>query len=133
MARYFLNEFQRQKLESYPEFLLKEDMHKFFTLTIRDKEFIKDCRGDANKIGNAIQICTIKFIGFVPLNFFEISKNFVKYVAKQLNLDWNDFYNYAQREQTRTEHLNKILIHLNFKHYDVEYEKKLQAWLNGLL
>jgi len=105
-------------------------MHKYFTLTEKDREFIKIARGDANKIGIAIQLCTIKFIGFIPENFSDLSKSFIRYVAKQLDVDWNDFYNYGQREQTRTEHLGKIIDHLNFKYYDSEYEKKFQLWLN---
>jgi len=81
MARYFLNEFQRQKLESYPEMLIKEDMFKFFTLSENDKNFLKSFRGESNKLGAAIQLCTVRFIGFIPENFFKLDKIFVRYIS----------------------------------------------------
>jgi TnpA family transposase len=131
VARYFLNEFQRQKLESYPEMLIKEDMFKFFTLTENDKNFIKGFRGDSNKLGVAIQICCICFIGFIPEDFYKLNKSFLRYVAKQLDLSFHAFFDYAVREQTRTEHLAKALTHLGYSYYDEKHEQSLQNWLNS--
>ena len=130
MARYFLNEFQRQKLELYPEMLIKDDMFKFFTLSENDKVFLKNFRGESNKLGVAIQLSTIRFIGFIPENFFKLDRTFVRYISKQLNINFQSFYEYAVREQTRTEHLSKVLTYLNYNYYNENYEKDLQNWLN---
>jgi TnpA family transposase len=130
MARYFLNEFQRQKLELYPEMLIKDDMFKFFTLSENDKVFLKNFRGESNKLGVAIQLSTIRFIGFIPENFFKLDRTFVRYISKQLNINFQSFYEYAVREQTRTEHLSKVLTYLNYNYYNENYEKVLQNWLN---
>ena len=56
-----------ERLRSFPE-INREELIRFFTLTPVDVEFIDPGRGrgPSDRLGMAVQLCTLPWLGFVP-------------------------------------------------------------------
>ena len=56
-----------ERLRSFPE-INWEELIRFFTLTPADVEFIDPGRGrgPSDRLGLAVQLCTLPWLGFVP-------------------------------------------------------------------
>ncbi|WP_115222881.1 DUF4158 domain-containing protein, partial [Legionella donaldsonii] len=63
----FLTDEQYQSYARYPDKLSQEQLDKYFYLDDKDRELINTCRRDYNKLGYALQLTTIRFLGtFLP-------------------------------------------------------------------
>ena len=78
-----LNDVDKERFNLFPKYIQEEDVSKFFTLSESDKKEIKKQRGNHNKLGFALQICTLRFLGFSP-NLNMAPRELIIYVAKQL-------------------------------------------------
>ena len=53
--------------ERLPDEIDAETLRKYFTLAKADQEAVEKCRGAVNKVGFAIQLCTLRWQGhFLP-------------------------------------------------------------------
>ena len=59
----FLTDDQYQTYAKYPEVLTQDQLDKYFYLDDKDKDLIDVCRRDYNKLGYAIQLTTVRFLG----------------------------------------------------------------------
>ena len=89
---------------------------RYFHLDEADLEFIFDRRGNHNRLGFALQITSVRFLGkflseptFVPINAQQ-------FVATQLSiLDVSVLSDYATRETTEREHTALIRTHYGYR------------------
>jgi hypothetical protein len=70
LATQFFSDEQMERLRSYPD-IGREELIRFFTLTRKDLGFIDNLdrgggRGPAARLGLAVQLCTLPWLGFVP-------------------------------------------------------------------
>jgi hypothetical protein len=65
-ARMFSEE-QLEQLRSFPD-IGRDDLIRYFTLTQADMAFVDPGRGrgPADRLGLAVQLCTLPWLGFVP-------------------------------------------------------------------
>jgi hypothetical protein len=65
-TRVFSDE-ELERLRSFPE-INREELIRFFTLTAADVEFVDPGRGrgPGDRLGLAVQLCTLPWLGFVP-------------------------------------------------------------------
>lgn len=109
--RSILSTAERESLLSLSD--NQEDLIRYYTLTESDLAIIQQRRGPANRLGFAVQLCYLRYPGFI-LGIAEQPDPFLlKYVADQLKIDVECWNEYGQREQTRREH-----------------QVELQKWLN---
>ena len=87
MPIQFLTSEQRQKYSVYFEEPSAEDLGRNFFLDDRDKSFISHRKGDKNRLGLALQLCTVRHIGFFLKDLNEIPEVVIKYVACQLYIE----------------------------------------------
>ncbi|MBD5799565.1 hypothetical protein BHU24_02280 [Bacillus pseudomycoides] len=73
-----------------------------------DIEIIKRHRRDHNKLGFALQLCMFRFPGWTLSDVHHIPECVVNYIAKQLQISAKEIRIYAEREQTKHEHLEEI-------------------------
>lgn len=71
MATQFFSDEQMERLRSYPD-IGREELIRFFTLTRKDLGFVDNLergggRGPAARLGLAVQLCTLPWLGFVPM------------------------------------------------------------------
>lgn len=125
----FLTDAQRARLSRFPDEVLDEDLAAHFTLTDSDRAIIDRRRGDDNRLGFALQLCTLRFLGFVPDDVRGMPLRVVGYVAEQLRTSPSDLATYATREQTRTDHQVEAQAALGFRSADLADVAHLDEWL----
>ena len=83
-------------------------MGTYFTLTPHDLEIIQQRRRDHNRLGFAVQLCVLRYLGWTFSDVKEVSVHIIRYLVKQIKADPESFALYADREATKYEHLVEI-------------------------
>jgi TnpA family transposase len=90
----------------------RSELIRLYTFSEQDLSVINQRRGDANRLGFAILMCGLRYPGRA-LTASELPPNaLLTMVARQLGLDPNVWVQYAEREETRREHLSELRIFL---------------------
>lgn len=131
MPGQFLSETQRFRLNRFPSSFNAEDLNKHFLLTLRDIEQVHSMRGPENQLGFALQLCTLRYLGYCPddLSLGQVGSEVMVYLARQLRLDPASFADYGKRAHTRTDHLHKAQLYLGYREVKEDDFKKLEEWL----
>jgi hypothetical protein len=78
---------------------------RYFHLDASDLEFISDRRGDQNRLGFALQLTSVRFLGAFLLDLTLVPLNTQIFVARQLSItDISILGDYAKRDVTKREH-----------------------------
>lgn len=102
-----------------PQELDLEELNKYFVLSPNDLIEIHDCRGATNKLGFAIQLCCLRWFGYLLPDLRNTPATIVEQVMRQLGLvDRVDLLDYPQSENTRTGHHDRIRTYLSFQKCD---------------
>ena len=104
--------------EQLPETLDPESLRKYFTLTETDLQEVAVCRGVVNKLGFAVQLCTLRWQGYFLGDTRGLPATVLETLARQLGLLAMSIDDYPQNEKTRWEHLERIRQHLRFQPCD---------------
>src|SRR5438105_4339408 len=100
----FLTDSERTHLSSFPIEITTFDLVAFFTLSAADLDQLPKTSTAHNRLGFALQLCTLRYLGFCPDNLSTIPKNVVAFVAGQLGIKEATTDAYGSRNQTRTDH-----------------------------
>jgi TnpA family transposase len=92
-----------------------DTLRKYFTLTKADLEQVDQCRGPTNRLGFAVQLCTLRWHGYFLPDTRDIPSSVVEMIGSQLGLLPIAPDNFPQNEKTRFEHLERIRQHLGFE------------------
>lgn len=76
-----------------------------YTFSTEDLEIINQHRRDHNRLGFDVQLCILRYPGCTVTNMPAIPEGLLKFVAKQIGIDYMVYEAYAKREPTRREHL----------------------------
>ena len=94
-----------EQTESYGRFTGEPDelqLARYFHLDEADKEFIGKSRGDHNRLGIALQIGCVRFLGTFLTDMNHIPSGVRHFTARQLGIrDITVLAEYGQRENTR--------------------------------
>ena len=94
---------ERQSLLAISD--LKDDLIQHYTLSDIDLALIQQCRGTHNRLGFAIQLCYMRHPGLVLASDSAPFPPLLQWVADQLKIPVDAWHLYAQRAETRREHL----------------------------
>ena len=75
-------------------------MVRYFTLTGDQVEFLAGRRGDQNRLGLAVQMTTLPWLGFVPDDVEAAPVEAVARLAGSLGIDPGVLAGYGRRDQT---------------------------------
>lgn len=128
-TRVFVDE-ELARLREFPE-ITREELFRFFTLTQADIAFIAPGRGrgPADRLGVAVALCTLPWLGFVPDKVASAPPVAVARLADQLNIDAVELRSYGSRAQTRTEHLQLVARYLGWRPPGAMEWKDLEEFL----
>ncbi|MGH3601548.1 MAG: Tn3 family transposase, partial [Pseudonocardiaceae bacterium] len=107
---------QYEQLRSFPE-ISRDELFRYFTLTSADVAFVDPGvgRGPADRLGIAVQLSTLPWLGFVPDDVPSAPPAVVARLAEQLGLNPGALRGYGKRAHTRSDHLNKVAKYLTWK------------------
>ena len=114
-ARMFSEE-QLDQLRSFPD-IGRDDLIRYFTLTQADVAFVDPGRGrgPADRLGLAVQLCTLPWLGFVPDEVSSAPPVAVARLAERLGLAPEMIEGYGRRAHTRSDHLLLVARYLGWK------------------
>lgn len=130
MPGKFLTSVERERLNKFPEEISSADIFAFFRLSECDIAQLPMKSKNYNRLGFALQLCTLRYLGFCPDDLMTAPLSVISYVANQIDVDADVISFYSQREQTRTEHLTKISDYLGFRKASKKDIENLSIWLN---
>jgi hypothetical protein len=116
MASRLFSDDQLEALKGFPD-IDKDELIRFFTLTPADVAFVDPGRGrgPADRLGLAVQLCTLPWLGFVPDEVRAAPPVAVGRLAQRLRVDAAVLAGYGERPQTRTDHLRLVTDYLSWK------------------
>jgi len=129
MATMFLSASAASRLERFPEEVAQNDLFADFTLSADDHSLVAKHRGDANRLGVALQLCSLRHLGFVPADLAGAPGNVLGYVSEQVDVSPGCIRAYGERAQTRSDHLAEVRGHLGFHTADEATLADLEGWL----
>jgi hypothetical protein len=105
-----------ERWRGFPE-IGRDDLARFFTLTPADVAFVDPGRGrgPADRLGLAVALCTLPWLGFVPDKVLSAPPVAVARLAEQLGVDPAGLRSYGRRAKTRTEHLRLVAKYLGWR------------------
>jgi hypothetical protein len=118
------------QLRGFPE-ITRDELIRFFTLTPADRAFVDPGRGRSprDRLGLAIQLCSLSWLGFVPDVVTAAPPAAVARLAWQLQVDPGELDGYGEREQTRTDHLRLVLRYCGWQTAGMLEFKELEEFL----
>ena len=119
-----------ERLRSFPQ-INREELIRFFTLTPADVEFIDPGRGrgPSDRLGMAVQLCTLPWLGFVPDDVTSAPAVAVARLSERLQVPVGELRAYGERDQTRTDHLRSAARYLGWRQASVLELDELDEFL----
>jgi TnpA family transposase len=122
-----LTEEQRLEFTRIPQNISEWEIAKYYTLTENDIDIINRHRRDFNRLGFAVQLCCLRNLGWSLGNISDIPDSVLFYIAEQVRIHPKKFAYYAQRTNTRIEHLQELREEYGYRNYsDCDYNLLLK-------
>ena len=86
-----------------------------FTLARADQDLVASRRGDANRLGFAVQLALLRHPGTILANLDARPEPLVAWLAAQLDIPASAFAAYARRPQTMTDHARRLVADLGLR------------------
>jgi len=107
----------------------RSDLERFFFLDDADRALVVKRRGDRNRVGFALQLGTVRFLGTFLPDPTEVPPEVVAYVCEQVGVaDVSALAGYMARRPTRFEHSREITAAYGYREFSA-MEKELARWL----
>jgi hypothetical protein len=108
-------------------------LERFFHFDERDRALIDRRRGDHNRLGFAVQLGTVRFLGTFLARPTEVPEIVADRVADELAVDNpGRLAGYARREPTHREHAGEIQREYGYRDFsDASAKAELLAWLDA--
>ena len=126
----FLTKEQQQSYGRFGGEPSPEQLFRYFHLDDRDRLLLEKRRGDQSRLGFAMQLGTVRFLGTFLSDPTDVPKNVINYVGKQLNIT-----NFRCLERYKTceahwDHITEIKILFGYRDFNdpIEYFRLIR-WL----
>jgi hypothetical protein len=127
----FLTEEQKQNYRRYAAEPNEVQLSRYFILDENDRTFIAQRRGDQNRLGIALQLTSVRFLGVFLSDLTLVLHSVQAFIGMQLSINWTAILaDYAKREPTRWEHYVRVK---KYYHYHESGEFPWTCRLNRLL
>lgn len=122
-----------QQEQSYGRFVSEPtslQLARYFHLDDVVVALIKAKRGEHNRLGFALQLTTVRFLGTFLANPLDVPDLVVKHLAQQLGVDPTALPQYLEREATRYEHTSQIKAYYSYQDFPQQPQHfRLVRWL----
>ncbi|MEU5845729.1 Tn3 family transposase [Saccharopolyspora shandongensis] len=134
MSVEFLTDEQAASYGKFNEEPTRPELERFFFLDDEDRKLIAKRRGDHSRLGFALQMCTVRYIGrFLPDDLLDVPWVVVEHLAAQLDIeDVSCVKRYTERKPTAYEHTWEIRDAYEYREYeDAEWSRRFRTFLHG--
>src|SRR5262245_12281118 len=128
MSTSFLTASERDRWQRFPETIPQDDLAVYFLLSADDQREVNRQREPCNRLGYALQLCTLRYLGFVPTDFTATPEVVVTFVAEQLGITPQVLVLYDNR-RTQSEHRRHVRAYVGFRPATPMDVYALQTWL----
>ncbi len=128
MSTSVLTAAERERWQRFPETIPQDDLAVYFLLSADDQREVNRQREPFNRLGYALQLCTLRYLGFVPTDFTATPEVVVTFVAEQLGMAPQVLALYDNRE-TQSDHRRHVRTYLGFRPATPMDVYALQTWL----
>ena len=128
MATSFLTAAERDRWQRFPAAIPQDDLAVYFLLSEDDQREVNRQREPFNRLGYALQLCTLRYLGFVPTDFTATPEVAVTFVADQLGIAPRVLAQYDNR-RTQSDHRRYVRAYLGFRTATPLDLYGLQTWL----
>lgn len=125
--RVTLTDRQREALLRLP--IDQADLLKHYTLSDEDLGHVRQRRRPHNRFGFALQLCVLRYPGRVLAPGEVIPMQVTDFIAAQLGLQGEDLLPYAEREETRHEHLADLRRIYGYRTFSGRGARDLREWV----
>src|SRR5713101_3427513 len=125
----FLTEAERGRWQRLPDTMPQDDLFVFFLLSDEDRQETQRQRDPQNRMGYALQLCILRYLGFVPDDLQATPHDVVAFVAEQLEIDPSVLTLYASRRRSQTDHQLHVQAYLKFRRATPLDFYALHTWL----
>src|SRR5882724_46045 len=125
----FLTAADRAPLNRFPDQIPHEDLSAFFLFSEADQRAINQHREAHTRLGCALPLCALRYLGFAPDKLQTAPAAAVEYVAQQLGVAPQALAPYGARRPTRTPPLQQVQAHLHFRLATPLDFYAIQTWL----
>lgn len=127
--RELLTSKQRTEFTTIPADISNWELASYYTLSDQDLNLIQRRRRDHNRLGFATQLCLLRFPGRTLSDVNLIPHRVLKYIADQIQVSTQKLQLYAEREQTKYEHLEEIRTIYGYSFFSMKHYRQLSRYL----
>ncbi|MET3134558.1 TnpA family transposase [Oxalobacteraceae bacterium GrIS 1.11] len=109
--RSILSATERDNLMALPEG--EDDLIRHYSFTESDLSLIRQRRGDANRVGFAVQLCLLRYPGYALASDMLVPAPVIDWIARQIRSDAAAWPQYGARDETRREHFQELRAYLS--------------------
>jgi len=127
----FLSDEQAKRYGRYTDEPTRAQLARYFYLDDADRRLISIRRGEHNRLGFALQLCTVRFLGTFLSDPTDVPPGVVKHLAAQLSVaDTCCLKRYLDRPASHREHAGEIQRRLGYRDFNEPSERfRLLRWL----
>jgi hypothetical protein len=129
MPTRFLSQAALERLDSFPEEIAADQLAAYFRLDRGELAFVREQRGAESQLGIAVQLCALRWLGFVPTSLVDAPVEAIDCLAAQLDLPARAIVDYAVRERTGRDHGVLARDRLGFRLCTEQETDRLRGWL----
>src|SRR6516164_5782276 len=129
MPGTFLTTAERERLSRFPDAVSHPDLMTYFALSDHDRAFLDPYRSDSTRLGVALQLCFMRYLGFCPVQISTAPQEVIRYLAAQLHVPSETLGAYGSRAKTRQGHVQEVLSYLGLRRFQPDDQAALHAWL----
>lgn len=130
----FLTDEQAEAYGTFTAVPTRPELERFFFLDDDDRDLIALRRTDTHRLGMAVQICTVRYIGrFLGDDPLAVPWEVVEYLAGQLGIeDTSCVKRYPERRRTPYEHAEEIQERFKYRDFtDPRWGREFRSFLYG--
>src|SRR5580704_6461729 len=103
-----------------------------YTFTPADLDLIAKCRGGPNRLGFAVQLGLLRYPGRAWTPLESVPLPLLQFIAAQVGVSPGRLTEYGTRDETRREHLAKLLTAFGWRTFGVREHREASTWLMKL-
>ena len=120
--RSILSAIERDSLLALPD--AEDELIRRYSFSESDVSMIRQRRGDPNRLGLAMQLCLLRFPGQGLLADADVQESLLRRIGQQLRIDPTCWAQYAERDETRREHLLELRAYLGMESFGLAHYRR---------